>query len=223
MKVNLILIKKIINKIKPWVRKKVNLILIKRIKPWVIKKAGPLLKRRPVRKEIAFLSCFGLLAVLLLFYFAIFSKLSGKLGDLSKRRVELQVAIMEAEKLIANKGKFLREIELAEEKIKFYRRRLPSEREVYKLFENLSKRAEESGIKFTSVGKEIPQEGTVYTRYATNYKIESGYHQLGRFVSELENMDRLAKIEDIRIRANPKDRLRHNIELVVSTFVFKEL
>ena len=47
----------------------------------------------------------------------------------------------------------------------------------------------------------------------------SGYHELGSFISKLENADRFMEVSDIKLKANSANFRKHNVELIVSTYL----
>ncbi|NQS99786.1 MAG: type 4a pilus biogenesis protein PilO, partial [Candidatus Omnitrophica bacterium] len=50
-------------------------------------------------------------------------------------------------------------------------------------------------------------------------KAECRYHQLGRFLNELERADRFMKISDIKIKARPDRPETLYIQLIIVTYV----
>jgi hypothetical protein len=47
----------------------------------------------------------------------------------------------------------------------------------------------------------------------------AGYHELGKFMSTLENSGRFMKCADMRMKANTSNPKKHDVELLVLTYV----
>jgi len=172
------------------------------------------------RKEmIAIAGVFILLVSL--FSFLIISQVNSLkqiAGQLAKERTKLA----EARRLIDNRKRYETEIKVLERRIEFYEDKLPDRKEVPQLFRELDKVATESQIKFVSVEEKLPEERKHYRRFQWNLQMEGGYHELGRFINKLENMDRFIEVSNIQIASNPGNFLKHDIRMEVSTFVSKE-
>lgn len=116
------------------------------------------------------------------------------------------------------------------EKVEWYEKKLPVEREIPNLLENLSDMAKGSNIKITSImpaqaspENNAQRQSKLYQEIPIRITAKSGYHELGRFLSNLENSDRFMKVTDIEIKANKASPKQHDIDLTVCTYIlFKE-
>lgn len=109
--------------------------------------------------------------------------------------------------------------------LKDFKKRLIRQVEVPALLETISLTADSSDAKVITLipsGKITAQEGDVYQAFPVNIKAESGYHQLGTFVNELENAKMFLRISNINIKQKPSDAKTHNIDLEVEAFVIVE-
>ncbi len=113
------------------------------------------------------------------------------------------------------------------QKINRYEKMLPAEKEIPALLEDLSAMARESNIKIVGItpvavgaGKDSrPQGASIYQEIPILINAKSGYHELGNFINNLENADRFMKVVDIGIRANRQTPEKHDVELVVMTYI----
>jgi len=48
---------------------------------------------------------------------------------------------------------------------------------------------------------------------------KSGYHQLGNFISNLENEKRIINIEDLQIKYDASSPRMHNVVIMMKTYV----
>ncbi|MFH1678510.1 MAG: type 4a pilus biogenesis protein PilO [Candidatus Omnitrophota bacterium] len=58
-----------------------------------------------------------------------------------------------------------------------------------------------------------------YSPAIIDLEITAGYHQLGRFLSELENHSTLIAVEELDIRCSDEDPSEHEVELKIKTYV----
>ena len=109
-------------------------------------------------------------------------------------------------------------------KIDSYERMLPVEQEIPKLLEDLSGMAKGSGVKIVGItplqSKQDDQSAEqIYQEIPILINAKSGYHEVGKFLSKLENADRFMKVADIDIKANKASPKRHDVEILVLTYV----
>lgn len=112
------------------------------------------------------------------------------------------------------------------EKVEWYEKKLPVEREIPNLLENLSDMAKGSNIKITSImpapavlENNAQRQSKMYQEIPIRITARSGYHELGRFLSNLENSDRFMKVANIGIKSNKTSPKQHDIELTVCTYI----
>lgn len=108
---------------------------------------------------------------------------------------------------------------------------IPAEKEISLFLQGLAVTARDSNVVISSVtpGEMVPAEGAqVAGSREFLYELpvvitaKSGYHQLGRFVNDLERDSRFLNLQDIRVTANPQEPAMHSIYLSVRTYVLKE-
>jgi type IV pilus assembly protein PilO len=126
--------------------------------------------------------------------------------------------------LIADKENLKKKFDEYDSKIEVYEKKLPAQQEIPDLLESLSKMARNADISIvgiTPVPSKLQKDrkGQVYKEIPILITAKSGYHELGRFLSNMENTDRFMKVVDIKIRANAAAPKRHDVELMVYTYV----
>lgn len=135
----------------------------------------------------------------------------------------LQAKVRATEKDWANRNSFKQQISRLNEKIDYYEKKLPGEKEIPAILEYLSEAAKRLNVRLTEI-KPIEQSenkhrGEIYYSVPILLKAECGYHQIGRFINELERADRFMKISDIKIEAGPTQGNTLSIELITVTYV----
>lgn len=147
------------------------------------------------------------------------------LGKLRKQAASARSSIADAKALIAQIPKLEREVDAAKERIAFYEAALPAEEEVPQLYKKLDERAQRHGIRYMKVGQYTAVPGGEYTTYKQQIALRAGYHELGRFLADiesLEKMQRLVEVDGLSIEGDATDPRSHQVNLIVSTFVAKK-
>jgi type IV pilus assembly protein PilO len=166
-------------------------------------------------------------SVLFLFYFSFILKPQVmRVTDVLGRNGRLMAELKTANSNIAKVEQFKKTIEAYRERVDDYEKRLPAEQEIPSLLENLSNMAKSSNVKIigiTPVQKALKeqrgQKGQTYQEIPILITAKSGYHELGYFLSDLENSDRFMKVTDIAIRTNRVTQKKHDVELMISTYI----
>lgn len=149
--------------------------------------------------------------------------LTGQLAEMGRLSSELKTASSD----IASIENFKKEISLYKDKVLLYEKQLPVEQEIPSLLEYLSTIAKKSNITIIGITPGRPgvlkegksQEGQVYQEVPIVISAKSGYHELGIFLSNIENSDRFMKVVDIDIKVNKVTPRRHDVEVVLYTYV----
>jgi Tfp pilus assembly protein PilO len=132
--------------------------------------------------------------------------------------------LKEARSLIAQRDDLKKKAELYNEKIELYEKKLPAQQEIPSFLENLSKMARSANITIIGI---IPvtlklqkeRRSQVYQEMPILITAKSGYHELGRFLNNLEDGPRFIKVVDINIKADAVAPKKQDVELVVYTYV----
>lgn len=164
------------------------------------------------------------------YFFLFFSPLTAKLSDVSRKVSKLQSDLTTADLAISGIPKLGSEIEELKKKSIAYSNKLPNEEEFPALLESLSRMAQSTDVKITKI---LPVKDTevqasekstprIYQEQKILINAQCGYHQLGTFISELENAERFMEISDITIESLKTAPRRHNVQLIVTTFILKD-
>lgn len=140
--------------------------------------------------------------------------------NLGKARDDLK----SAEAVIAKTAEMKKAIEAYENKVGRYEKTLPTEHGLPMLLEDLSEMAKASNMKIVGIVPVATKDASArrsqaYQEIPIGITARSGYHELGRFLSRLENCDRFMKVADITIKSNRASPKRHDVELLVLTYV----
>ena len=78
------------------------------------------------------------------------------------------------------------------------------------------------GITPLASKQEAPASERAYQEIPILMNARSGYHELGKFLSDLENAGRFMKVVDIKIKENLSTPKKHDVELLILTYVLLE-
>ncbi|MFA5085496.1 MAG: type 4a pilus biogenesis protein PilO [Candidatus Omnitrophota bacterium] len=146
-------------------------------------------------------------------------KLTANAGRMNSELKSARVLIKDFESLS-------RSLKEQSRKVESYEKKLPAEQEIPALLENLSNMAKNSNIKIVGIvpamsyfkDEKPVKQSQIYREIPILITAKSGYHELGRFLSNLENADRFMKVADIDIKANKANPKKHDVELMVCTY-----
>lgn len=138
---------------------------------------------------------------------------------------QLKSKVINVERSWANIDSFKEKILHSKEKLGYYEKRLPGEKELPALLQFLSDSAKELDVRIIEIEPGEPDktaQSPIYYQVPISLRAECGYHQLGRFLNRLESADRFMKISDIKIKANPDRVDSHFVQLDIVTYVLKK-
>lgn len=176
----------------------------------------------PKVQKIILMVLLGLIGFILYMSFMFLPQVANDVSLVGKT-VKMRGDLRTARLLIAEKKMLKRKDMEYNEKIEAYEKKLPAQQEIPDLLENLSKMARNADITIigiTPVVLKVQKErkGQVYKEIPILITAKSGYHELGHFLSNLENADRFMKISNINIKTNPAAPKKHDVELMVYTY-----
>jgi len=130
---------------------------------------------------------------------------------------------------IAAIGQRKLQIEDLRGKLASFNKKFSSKQEISSLLKELSNLAKNSDLKIISIKPHSAVSSTqtdlsagMYQKFPISINALCGYHQLGKFLTRLENADTFMRVADIRITANPQDSTEHMVFILVNTYVLTE-
>lgn len=104
-----------------------------------------------------------------------------------------------------------------------YRKRLPQEPDPSWLVTHVTALAKKTGIQFTTITQDIPQDQKSFTRLSASLQFSASYHQLGAFVDAIEHAQPFLRVDRIEVSASGDRQERVPMKLVLSTVHFPDL
>jgi type IV pilus assembly protein PilO len=97
--------------------------------------------------------------------------------------------------------------------IEGFRQWLPKKPETEWLVREVGRLAEEDGVQLTSITQQNPRQVQDFTLLAVTLRCVATYHQLGKFISALENTLPMIRIDDLDIARSSQDTVQANLSL----------
>ena len=103
-------------------------------------------------------------------------------------------------------------------------RRIATPDQMSWIIEEISRLANQQGVRIFQVKplrvrSPAADSQVTYLSNLIGLEISAGYHQLGRFLAELENHSILLEIAELEIKRGDKDSFEHKISLKLKTYV----
>ena len=175
------------------------------------------------KKQMTLIALVALFAVTVYFNFVLKPHVTSCVRAVIKVN-KLHSDLKSAQADIRNIGKYKNSLDAHKEKVERYEKMLPAEQEIPNLLENLSAMAKSSSVKIVGITPAVTkqaQKDQIYQEIPILISAKSGYHELGKFLDNLENSDRFMKVADIAIKSNYTTPRKHDVELLILTYILK--
>ena len=160
----------------------------------------------------------GVLIIISLGYFVVAGVLDKSLEEMNQQITEAQERLADTRIVAAKKDGLESELVQVKDEIASFEGRLPTEKEVPKLLNQLQRIAGASGVKYKSITAESIAEHDLFVRIPFKMKVEGSFVEIGDFLRRLEFGDRFIKVEKIDI--GPEKDGRSETTLAISTYMF---
>jgi len=147
---------------------------------------------------------------------------SGKVLALSKEVNALQTRVDEERTRATREAEILDSYRRLSEQLKSAKRMLPTQENIAELLDNLTAPGTRAGVSIMSLQPFPPEEKPSLTRLTFKLQLEGRYRNIGRYLQELENMDRLIMVDNIQLTTSESGDLKIQAQLLVSTYLLKE-
>ncbi|NQT06523.1 MAG: type 4a pilus biogenesis protein PilO [Candidatus Omnitrophica bacterium] len=177
------------------------------------------------KREKTLLSVLFVMIIAAVYFNLLFKPSIDELMNLLPKVSVLKADLADAKELISTRKTIEQNEAQARLKMDEYKEIFPSEEEVPKLLESLSSIAGKSRVKIIGIrpfgreGLRAAEKNVVYQEIPIEIVAQCGYHELGQFLQRLETGDRFIMVKDMDINANPENIKRHNIKLILSTYI----
>ena len=163
----------------------------------------------------------GLLIVAGLGGFLLISPKMAERATLSQQNEALQREVIKARADEANLRPFRALADALRLRLQAAKERLPSEKEMPRLYRQLTDLAFQSGLQVALFAPKAPQDLDDIAQVPIAITCEGGYHQLGTFFSRVSRMPRIVDLNDFRLVGIERPTGTIRAELTMGTFLFR--
>lgn len=143
-------------------------------------------------------------AILYFYFFSTFVPFGHR--AVAQERAELEVTYQELSADLSKARQIVNNMEELERQYQILTRRweiaaslLPEEREVAELLRKVTLVGHQAGVEFELFRPASPVPGEVYTENAVNVSVVGDYHQVGAFLTEVANLDRIVNVSSLSL------------------------
>lgn len=146
-----------------------------------------------------------LILILILFFRFPYTSNQQKIKSLTAQGDSLKIKVQKAELAKARLPELQAKIARLEAEWEVAKEMLPQEKEIPKLIQQISNSGTKAGASFILFKPGGPVQKANYSEIPVQIKITGGYHQLGKFLSNVGNLSRIVNVPSIKISPG-KDR-----------------
>jgi len=121
-------------------------------------------------------------------------------SDFQKKSTELT----RARAAVADLPRFEAEYSLLHDRWAAASELLPADRQLAVLLRKISLAGQQTGVSFLMFKPSPPQTESYYTELPVEISVYGGYHQVGSFLAELANMNRIVTVSKLKLATNLK-------------------
>lgn len=165
-------------------------------------------------------------------FFLVFKPQMRSIRDYRSRGDSVEKKIFKAKAKIVRKPQLLAEIEEIKESLSQYEKKLPREKDIPVLLEELTEIVELAEIEFVSIRpqrtssiEELAGKGGegAYLRLPIEIQMRCSFHDLERFLFRLEKTKRFVKVVTLEIKGGgSKENLKHAVKLIIEVYMYQE-
>lgn len=174
----------------------------------------------PKSRKIA-IGVVGLVIIGALGYFLVLSPKSLERDGLVQQNEALRAEVIKARADEANLRDFRAQVTVLRKRIDAAKVRMPSEKEIPRLYRTLTDMATQSGLNMALFQPKPLVEGPGFSEVPITVTAETGFHQLGAFFDRVGKLGRLVSLNDFRLSGinQPTGSLR--AEMTMATYIYR--
>lgn len=154
------------------------------------------------------------------YYLLISSKLTERVS-LRQQSDALKMEVQKAQADEANVRPFRAQAASLRRRLEVAKERLPSEKEMPRLYRQLTDLAFQSGLHVSLFAPKAPEDREDVAEVPVNVTAEGGYHQVGAFFARVSRLPRIVDLGDFRMIGIERPTGSMRAELTLATFMFR--
>jgi len=161
---------------------------------------------REPRNQKLILAGIGVAAIGYLYFFSTFvpfghRKVAAEKNQLEEQYKQLSADLSKARQSLNNLDEVERQYQVITTRWEVATKLLPEQREVANLLRKVTLVGQQAGVDF-ELFKPKPQiPGEIYTENPVEVKVVGGYHQIGSFLAEVANLDRIVNVTGLSLKS----------------------
>jgi type IV pilus assembly protein PilO len=163
-------------------------------------------------------------AVLVIYYFTLFSSVKSDLDLAQRQLIELQGKIAETQAVVSNLETFRARREELAKRYESARERLPSATELPVLLTDISSLGKKAGLEFRAFKPEEEVQKNFYAEVPIHVEFLGAYHQIGVFFDRLSKLSRIVNLTefDMVLKAEGGEAPQLEVKGTATTYRFTE-
>jgi len=166
----------------------------------------------------------GVIGLLVLGGLGYYLLIGPKLAERATLRPEaeaLRAQVQKAQADEANLRPFRAQAEALRKRLQAAKERLPSEKEIPRLYRQITDLALQSGLQVALFQPKAPEDREDVFAIPISMTAEGGYHQLGTFLGRVARLPRIVDLGAFRVLGVERPATTLRAELTLETFVFR--
>jgi len=154
-------------------------------------------------------------------YYFLLSPAMAAVDRLRQEKVDLERKVFQGRLESRNLAGFEAKAKALEQRLKAARERLPTEKEIPKLYRQISDLATKDGLAVSLFQPKPPQVKDYYAEVPVLITAEVGYHQLGAFFAKLARLPRIVILSDFKLQGIDRPTGSILAELTLHTYLLR--
>jgi type IV pilus assembly protein PilO len=161
---------------------------------------------REPRNQKLIMAGIGVAALGYLYFFSTFvpfghHKLAAERTQLEEEYKQLSADLSKARQSLNNLDEVERQYQVVTTRWEVATHLLPEQREVANLLRKVTLVGQQAGVEFTLFKPKAQIPGEIYTENPVQVKVVGGYHQIGSFLAEVANLDRIVNVTGLNLKS----------------------
>ncbi|HYR39104.1 MAG TPA: type 4a pilus biogenesis protein PilO [Methylomirabilota bacterium] len=154
-------------------------------------------------------------------YFLLISPAATDRDGLQQQNEVLRAEVLKARADEANLRPFRAQAEALRKRLETVKERLPSEREIPRLYRQVSDLASQAGLGVALFQPKNPEDRDVLTEVPIAVTVECSYNQLGAFFEKLGQLPRIVSLNEFKFTGIERPTGTVRAEMTLATYVFR--
>ncbi len=153
----------------------------------------------------------GAAAILYLYFFSTFlpfghRAVAAERSELEADYRQLSSDLSKARQTLNNLAEVERQYQILNKRWDVASQLLPEDKEVAELLRKVTLVGQQAGVEFLLFKPKPQVSGDIYNENPVDVKVAGGYHQVGAFLAEVANLERIVNVSNLSLVTNPDDK-----------------